>query len=228
MRETFNNAALYSPSYGSPSGSYGNTPSVLDLPGMSVEAPSSVPVTGDYATGSVRGLGAEFSISWQRGTLPPPNELREVVDMIAKTIGSQLATTAVVSKQTEIILGGSIGVSFEISASGQTLLMALGECDRRIVQLMTAGNRTDMDRMVRTFKCTPDPTNQLTISVAVDVKQGWWVQPGGGDRTILTNAKGTLVQPSSMVGDESPLEAFVPVAVASAGMQVGKTVRRRG
>ena len=228
MREAFNNASLYSPSYASPySGStYGRNPTTLELPGMSVQAPAAVPITGDYATGSVRGLGAEFAISWQRGTLPPANELREVIDMIAKTIGGQLGVPATVGKQREIIVGGRIGVSFDISAGGQSLIMALLECDKRIVQLMTAGNRSDMDTMVRTFTCTPDPKNQITISVAVEAKQGWVEQ--AGDRLILVNKRGTLVQPSSMVGDESPLETFVPTAVASAGMWVNKTVKRRG
>ena len=229
MREAFSNASLYSPSYSSPySGStYGRNPTTLELPGMSVKAPASVPITGDYATGSVRGTSPEFAISWQRGSLPEPGELREVVAMIAKTIEAQLGTTATVGPHRHVIVAGGNGVAIDISTAVGTLHMTLLECDKRIIQLMTAGNRSDMDTMTSSFRCTPDPKNQMTISVAVDAKQGWVEQPGGA-RTILVNARGTLVQPSSMVGDESPLETFIPTAVASAGMRVNKTVKRRG
>ncbi|MEO8699746.1 MAG: hypothetical protein ABI867_06870 [Kofleriaceae bacterium] len=222
---------LYSSSAYSASGSF----SRLELPGMSIDAPSQPAPTGDYATGSVQGLGTtQFGITWQPGDFPEKRELANLVAGMSTALDQQLHTTSRVGANRELVMAGKTAQQFDLSTNvGYTMVITFTECDGRIIQLLVAGPgnvQSTVTKMTDSFACTPDPTKDATrIGVAVAVKPGWRRSSEVGRITLVDDKRELFVQPTRLQTTATmTLETFIPTAVKIAGFEVAPNFKTRG
>ena len=91
-------------------------PARLELPGMSLEAPGSAPITGDYVTGGVQHTTApEWGVTWQRGSIPPREALDRLVEGMARGLETQLLASARVTGSREVTTAGAPGRQYELA-----------------------------------------------------------------------------------------------------------------
>ena len=195
------------------------SPTRLQLPGMSIEAPGYAAVTGDYVTGSVQATyPIEWTITWQHGALPPPDALQPIVDGMRSAFEAREKSAARITSSHEIPLGGSPGRMFEIvNERGFDVVVVFGECGGRVVQIASGGPvnaKQTTTAMVESFQCTPDASQELDReAIAVDALPGWRRTSATG-KPMLVNAREVLVRPSLVPGTEAgPIEPLVLIAV---------------
>lgn len=198
----------------------------LELPGMSLETPGRAPITGDYGTGGVQHTTIpEWGVTWQQGELPPRAVLDRLVDTMAGAIGRQQLSVARVAGSTDLTVAGAPARRFEIVTDrGYRIVVTFAQCGGRIVQLIAGGpaNVSSINtRMVDSFRCTPDPKQDLDREVVVvDARRGWKRTKGTG-KPMLVNAQEVLVRPTMLPSvDATPLETFVPLASRAAGFTI--------
>lgn len=199
----------------------------IDLPGMSIEAPGYPAIRGDYAAGSAQTLlPLEWVVTWQRGALPPADALQSITNAMLGVVQTKTSSHGRIAGTRDVEVGGKTGREYEITTEvGYTLIVTFAECGGRTVQILTGGMvdaRTNSDKLVKSFRCTPDPKQDVDrVAVAVDARPGWKrTKPSGPP--MLVNDRGTVVNATSFPSPDPsiPLEAIVPTAVRSAGFIV--------
>ncbi|MEO7329912.1 MAG: hypothetical protein ABI193_15145 [Minicystis sp.] len=197
----------------------------LSLPGMSIEAPSVAVVNGDYVTGNVQArFPIEWTVTWQRGTQPPPEVMQRIVETMAKAIDGVQGSTSRVAGSREITVSGAPGRRYEIANERGGAIVTIVECGGRVVQILGGGSanaRSIVDKMVESFRCTPDPTKDTDReAVAVEARPGWQrTLPTGAP--MLVNARELLVRPTLLSGAPGvPIERYAPMSIRAAGFTV--------
>lgn len=209
----------------------------VELPGMSLEAPSAAKPTGDYTTGSVSQLFPEWMVTWQSGKLPPAEALQSIVGAMMRAVEQQRHTPVQLASAADVTLDGGRARQFELRADGALVYSAwvtFGECDGRVLQVLNggvSGVKDTHDRMVRSFRCHPDPSRSSEeLTVAVDVRPGWHLAMPGG-KAMLANARDVVVQMRTLPavpGAPQP-EQYIAAAAGGAGLELeGKPVSRKG
>jgi hypothetical protein len=125
----------------------------VELPGMSLEAPTAAAPTGDYATGSVSQLVPDWAVSWQMGELPPADVLQSAVGTMGRALEQLLSTT-------NATLDRGPARQFKLRSESPLYFVwiTLGECDGRVVQIINRGisrAKDTHDHMVESFRCQP-------------------------------------------------------------------------
>ena len=208
------------------------TPTRLELPGMSIEAPGYAPVTGDYVTGNVQATyPIEWAVTWQHGALPPPDALQQIVNGIMRTFETrQMSSTRIVSSH-ESLVGGSPGRMFElVNERGFAFVIVFGACGGRVVQIMSGGlvnAKQTTTAMVDSFRCKPDASHDLDReAVAVDARPGWRRTAATG-LPMLVNARELVVRPSLVPGAEAgPIDSLLPIAIRAGGFSIDSDTPR--
>jgi hypothetical protein len=99
---------------------------------------------------------------------------------VRQTVKSVAGVTLTIGDAKQTLLGGQ--AAYQYVAESDTALpyevnITFGECDRRRVIIVAAGEfgvAETAQRVVRSFKCSPDPTADLSRSpVVVDARDGW-------------------------------------------------------
>lgn len=196
----------------------------VDLPGMSVEAPAGGKLTGEYVSGSYgASFPQEWSVAWQRGALPPVEEMKPIVAGMRKGIEAQTGLKTRLGDAKKRTLGGTPGYEFEITTNGTTTLrVVFGECGGRVINIASAGSGSAKEiatRMADTFQCTPDASKDIDRdSVAVDVRPGWWRTAPTG-KLMLVNAQEVVLRTDILPGGaDGKVEELVPTALSAGGM----------
>jgi hypothetical protein len=217
----------------------------LELPGMSLDAPSHQTPTGDYATGAVEGSGVpQYGITWQPGEYPAKADLATIVAGMGSALDRQLQTTSRVVATRELEVGGAPAHQFELSSGVDedsvrfgysTMIVTFTSCGGRIIQILVAGRgdtKSTVTKMTDSFVCTPDPTKDATrIGVAVAVKPGWKQASSTPGRLTLVDARRDLfVQPTRLIQTNGALalERYIPDAVRIGGFEVLPGYKTRG
>lgn len=202
------------------------SPVRLELPGMSIEAPSYATITGDYVTGSVQATyPIEWAVTWQHGPLPPLAALQPIVDGMISALAARQLSPAHVTGSRESTLGGAPGRTFELTSdNGSVYVVVFGECGGRVVQIISGGPlnaKQTAAAMVDSFKCKPDPSRDLDRdAVALEVRPGWQRTAATG-QPMLVNARELLVRPTLVSNiDAGPLEQYVPIAIRAGGFTI--------
>lgn len=201
-------------------------PPRLALPGMSLEAPSEATPTGDYVTGSVQATSPiEWTVTWQRGPLPPAEALQRIVETMARALETQQGSPTRVAGSREIPVGGLPGRQYDLlSERGFTIIVTFVECGGRVVQILGGGPasaRALTSKMVESFQCTPDASRDVDReAVAVALQPGWQrTAPTGAP--MLVNAREVLVRPTLLTAAPGvPLERYAPMAIRSGGFTI--------
>ncbi len=200
---------------------------LLALPGMSLEAPSYAAVTGDYVQGtSQSSYPTEWAVTWQRGPLPPAAALQSIVASMATTLEAQKGSPARLADTRAVELGGQPGQQFELTiAGGYSIFVTFAECGGRVVQILVGGVsevKSTSDKMVRSFRCSPDPSKDLEqVRVVVDARPGWKrTSPTGPP--LLEDEHQVVVKPMlvPLPDAATPLETVVPNAVRASGFRL--------
>lgn len=207
-----------------------DSPVRLELPGMSIEAPSSATVKGDYVTGSVQATSpVEWAVTWQPGKLPPLPALESIVDGMIHALDARMMSPTRVAASRESALAGSPGRTFElINERGLVFVVVFGGCGGRVVQIIRGGAvnaRETTAAMVDSFQCKPDTARDLDReAVAVDARPGWRRTAATG-QPMLVNAREIVVRPTLVAGAEAgPLEQFVPIAIRAGGFTIDSEI----
>ena len=133
----------------------------VELPGMSLEAPTAAAPTGDYATGSVSQLVPDWAVAWQTGELPPADVLQSVVGTMMRALEVQRRGPVQLESTTDATLDRGPARQFKLRSESPRLnfvWITLGECDGRVVQIVNGGisrAKDTHDHMVESFRCQP-------------------------------------------------------------------------
>lgn len=133
----------------------------VELPGMSLEAPTAAEPTGDYETGSVSQLVPEWAVAWQTGELPPADVLHSVVETMRHALELRRHGPVQLASTTDATLDRGPARQFKLRSETPLLYfvwITLGECDGRVVQIVNGGifrAKDTHDHMVESFRCQP-------------------------------------------------------------------------
>jgi hypothetical protein len=175
-----------------------------ELPGMSLELASIPSVRGHYGDGGFDELRpVEVSMVWKAGAPFDETAHKRVLQEV-----TNVYSDVRVDDGKPITFGGRPARQYTVSGTHgyrrKSTTVTFGECDRRWV-ILAVGDAIDStatnDRIVASFRCTPDAKADLDRTpVVVDARDGWLraVTPGHLtlESTDLTLQLRTFVLPS--------------------------------
>jgi hypothetical protein len=150
----------------------------LELPGMSLETPGTAPVKGSYGEGSAlhEGGAIEWGVTWQMGEQPDDAGLRTIVRSMTQVLARRDGVPCAINEDHAVDVGGAPGRTFELLRAGGRMYMTFARCGDRVVQLLTSGPlaKEHHDRMISSFRCTPDPKQLVKVTTAaITPRPGW-------------------------------------------------------
>ena len=171
--------------------------------GMSIDVPGYASKKGRYGEGSLSGTSPlEFAITWYPGAFPAAERREVLLDAMKSSVRTEARITGDLERvdSKDLVVGGTPGYQATYRASTLQMTVTFAECGGRVVVILVGGSigvRETSDRMVESFRCKPDPTQDLYRSdVVVDVQPGWKRFKPTGD-LMLVNANDVRVRPAS-------------------------------
>lgn len=209
----------------------------VELPGLSIEGPGRPSITGDYGAGAAQVTTPfEWAVTWQRGDLPPLEALRSIANAMLGAFQTSTTSPGRIAGTRPVEVAGKSGHEFElVNGIGNTLVATFTECGGRTIQILVGGRaeaRANSDKLVASFRCTPDPQKDLDrVGVAVEVRPGWKrTKPSGPP--MLVNEREIVVNPTTVAAPNprTPIEDFVPGAVRAAGftLESERPIEKKG
>lgn len=147
-----------------------SAPALAKLPGMSIEVPDHLVITGDYEHGTA--VGALWALNWTPGEQTGSEaESEKLIAYVAQRTGHTAGEKRTVE------LGGHPGYSVEmLGHDPQTMMMTV--CGGRSIQITTSlADAAALESARASFRCTPTMARLASRSVAVAPRAGWHVKP---------------------------------------------------
>jgi hypothetical protein len=153
-------------------------PRLLQLPGMSVEVPGELVISGGYDYGDAS--RADLKINWTPNTtLASPEDVPNQVEYISQRTGSKAGPVHKIT----LDRNPAFEVDFEGAARGTLIISTCGD---RSIEIFTGGDPISTAQATESFRCAPHPGRLVYHSAAVSPRTGWTQVP---DKTTveLTN-----------------------------------------
>ncbi len=188
----------------------------IELPGMVIEVPERLSITGDYDHGAAR--GGEWAISWT-----PSLELASADDVPkqAAYIAGRTGTTA--GPVEAFKLNGQPAYQVEFSNSVKLVVTTCGD---RSVEI--TGQAAEMTRAVASFVCKPAPGRLLWRSAAVEPRPGWHLSSDRGALHLVNDRDVNIVLVAARPGSTGMTAYDRAFELATASERRGDHTIRRG
>jgi hypothetical protein len=192
-----------------------NVPSLVKLPGMSIDLPERLDLTGGYERGTATGVF--WSISWMPGEqMASQAESEKLVAFVAQRTGHTAGNKRAME------LGGNPGYAVDmLGRDPQTMIMTA--CGGRSVQITTSDDAAAIESARASFRCTPAPGRLASRSVAVEPRAGWHVKPM---ESALALTKDDVVVVLTAEANEPPRAYFKAFTEASREKHGTYTIQR--
>ena len=166
----------------------------VELPGMSLEVPDDLKVTGDDRQGSA--LSSTWGVTWQPGALPDEDSAGVIATQMANAIGGT------VFGHKAATLGGAPALEFTIRGRGQFTTVAFGTCGGRVVQLLSTAGYPSFERARNSMRCT-SKAEAPAYGVVVDQRPTWHrANKSGG--VLVANDADVVISLSAVMLDAEP------------------------
>ncbi len=189
----------------------------VELPGMSLEVPVDLTITGDDREGSA--LSLDWGATWQPGELPDVDSALVIATQMANALGG-----SVVGHKTAT-LAGAPALEFTIRGNAQFTTVTFGTCGGRVVQLLSTAGYPSFERARDSLRCTAK-TAAPAYGVVVDQRASWHRANKTGAVLVANDADVVISLSATMLDAEPSL--VTTAAAMHDGIALAETGRCLG